>query len=103
MKAKELINAINAQSPDNDTDIDILLLGREIDFLNILEVVRNVDCSGINAIGINVERSGQLNTPSCLSWIERLELTKAMMGRGVSPEIADQILIDFQKRMERFK
>lgn len=28
-----------------------------------------------------------------------LELTKAMLGRGVDCEVAEQILIDFQKRM----
>ena len=37
-----------------------------------------------------------------LTWLERLELEKAMMGRGVDYETAEQILIDFQKRMDRF-
>lgn len=36
------------------------------------------------------------------SWLERLELEKAMMGRGVDYETAEQILTDFQKRMDRF-
>lgn len=39
---------------------------------------------------------------SCLTWLERLELTKAMMGRGIDYETAELILNDFQKRMDRF-
>lgn len=31
-----------------------------------------------------------------------LELTKAMMSRGVEYEVAEQIIVDFHKRMERF-
>ena len=37
-----------------------------------------------------------------LTWLERLELEKAMMGRGIDYETAEQILSDFQKRMDRF-
>ena len=39
---------------------------------------------------------------SCLNWLERLELTKAIMGRGIDYETAELILNDFQKRMNRF-
>lgn len=42
------------------------------------------------------------NNKQCLTWLERLELEKAMMGRGVDYEIAELILDDFQKRMDRF-
>ena len=42
------------------------------------------------------------NNKQHLTWLERLELEKAMMGRGVDYETAEQILIDFQKRMDRF-
>lgn len=46
--------------------------------------------------------SSRNDNRQCLTWLERLELTKAMMGRGVSYEIAELILDDFQKRMDRF-
>lgn len=42
------------------------------------------------------------NNKPCLTWLERLELQKAMMGRGIDYETTEQILIDFQKRMDRF-
>jgi hypothetical protein len=42
------------------------------------------------------------NNKPCLTWLERLELEKAMMGRGVDYETAELILDDFQKRMNRF-
>ena len=42
------------------------------------------------------------NNKQYLTWLERLELEKAMMGRGVDYETAEQIIIDFQKRMDRF-
>ena len=38
-----------------------------------------------------------------LTWLERLELIKAMMGRDVDYKTAEQILVDFQKRMDRFE
>ena len=40
--------------------------------------------------------------PYTLDPIMILELTKAMMGRGVDYETAEQIIVDFHKRMERF-
>lgn len=99
MKAKELINAISDLRPDNETDIDILLIDSvETDFLDILQVVRNADCSGINAIGINTQRSNKLCRVMRLNWYERLELTKAMMCRGISENAAEQIISDFEKR-----
>lgn len=42
------------------------------------------------------------NNQQCLTWLERLELEKAMMGHGVDYETAELILDDFQKRMNRF-
>ena len=63
IKAKELIQEIMSLNPDEDTEIDILLCDPETDiydFLNIRNVVRNADCSGINAIGINVKLSHTL-------------------------------------------
>lgn len=57
MLAKELIRKIQDLSPDDETDIEILVFDWEsglFDFLNIVDVVRNADCSGINSIGINV-------------------------------------------------
>ena len=41
--------------------------------------------------------------PFRLDPIANLELTKAMMGRGVDYNVANQIISDFHKRMERFK
>lgn len=64
MKAKELIDKIIKLNPDDDTEIDILLYdfeARICDFLNIRNIVRNTDCSGINAIGINAELSHKLD------------------------------------------
>lgn len=63
MKAKELIDEIMNLNPDDDTEIDILFYDSAIavcDFLNIRNIVRSADCSGINAIGINVELSHKL-------------------------------------------
>ena len=57
MLAKELIRKIQDLSPDDETDIEILVFdwgSGLFDFLNIVDVVRNADCSGINSIGINV-------------------------------------------------
>ena len=64
MKAKELIRLISELNPDKDTEIDILLHDFEsglYDFLDVQNVVRNADCSGINAIGINVKLSHRLD------------------------------------------
>lgn len=63
MKAKEVIKMIAALQPDDDTDLDILLCDHEsglYDFLDICDIVRNADCSGINAIGVNVRLSHRL-------------------------------------------
>lgn len=63
MLAKELIRKIQDLSPDDKTDIEILVFDWEsglLDFLNIVDVVRNADCSGINSIGINVALSHRL-------------------------------------------
>ena len=48
-----------------------------------------------------LEQNNESNK-SCLNWLERLELTKAIMGRGIDYETAELILNDFQKRMNRF-
>lgn len=64
MKANELLRRIQELSPDDNTDIDILVFDWEsglFDFLDIVDVVRNADCSGINAIGINVRLSHRLD------------------------------------------
>ena len=42
------------------------------------------------------------NNKSYLNWLERLELTKAIMGRGIDYETAELILNDFQKRIDRY-
>ena len=63
MLATELIRKIQDLSPDDETDIEILVFDWEsglFDFLNIVDIVRNADCSGINAIGINVTLSHRL-------------------------------------------
>lgn len=49
---------------DNNTDIDILLADFEsglYDFLDVRNIVRNANCSDINAIGINVVLSHRLD------------------------------------------
>ena len=103
MKAKELISTISDLYPDNETDIVILLIDSvETDFLDILQVVRNADCSGINAIGINTRRSNKFGRITRLNWHERLELTKAMMCRGIGEDMAEQIISDFEKRLSGF-
>lgn len=64
MKAKELIRLISELNPDDETEIDILLHDFEsglYDFLDIRNVVRNADCSGINEIGLNVKLSHKLD------------------------------------------
>lgn len=64
MKAKELIQQLKDLKPDNDTELDILFYDLDmgiVDFLDIRNVVRNADCSGINAIGINVKLSHRLD------------------------------------------
>lgn len=104
MKAKELIKLISDLAPDDDTDIDILLIDRlETDFLDILKVVHNADCSGINAIGINVKRSHKLGRITRLNWYERLELTNAMMCRGIGADVAEQVVRDFEKQCASYK
>lgn len=64
LSAKKLIEMINALHPDDDTDIEILLVDFDsglYDFLDVRNVVRNADCSGINFIGINVRLSHRLD------------------------------------------
>ena len=64
MKAKEFIKKIEDLNPNDDTDIEILLIDFNsglFDFLEIEDVVRNIDCSGINAIGVNAKLSHRLN------------------------------------------
>lgn len=38
-----------------------------------------------------------------LNWLARIELTKAIIGRNVPSDVADQIISDFEVRMSRFK
>lgn len=104
MKAKTLIKLVSDLNPDDDTDIDILLIDSvETDFLDILKVVRNADCSGINAIGINVKRSHKLGRITRLNLYERCELEKAMMCRGIGADVAEQVVRDFEKRCASYK
>ena len=50
----------------------------------------------------SADLSWSIENKQYLTWLERLELEKAMIGRGIDYETAEQILIDFQKRMDRF-
>lgn len=45
----------------------------------------------------------ELRSPMRLDWLQRLELSKAMLGRGVSEKMAWQIIRDFQVRMDSLK
>lgn len=66
MKVKEFIEKLNALHPNDDTDLDFLLVDLSLglplyDFLDVEDILRNADCSRINAIGVNFKLSHRLS------------------------------------------